>query len=203
MHTKSSHQAYRSQGNRFAPQSIAMLQVRLLTFAISTSLIQCIVIWGSTVLVHSSFLKLAFQLWNSIESRHFPRFYFEIASYHCENEFHQYDSTGHSNSGSGVKEFACSTILFPFHSLFSLLFRQHQASNPVRRMPNSLNCWRLQKKVLLEASGRSKTFPVIPVPFWLSHGNPESQRGKVLGLRTVEAWSGTWVAPELLPDSGS
>ena len=33
--------------------------------------------------------------------------------------------------------------------------------------------------------------------------NPESQRGKVLGLRKAEFRSGTWVAPELLLDSGS
>ena len=37
-------------------------------FAISTSLIQCLVRWGSAVLEHTSVLKLTFQLWNSTES---------------------------------------------------------------------------------------------------------------------------------------
>ena len=48
-----------------------------------------------------------------------------------------------------------------------------------------------------------QTFPAKPVPISVLRGNPESQRGKVLGLRIVEVRSGTWVAPELLPDSRS
>ena len=43
--------------------------------------------------------------------------------HHCENKFHQYDSTCHFYCGSGMKELTFSTILFSFNSLFSLLFR--------------------------------------------------------------------------------
>ena len=58
-------------------------------------------------------------------------------------------------------------------------------------------------KILLEQVVVQKTFPVTTSAFSASRGNPESQRGKVLGLGIVEVRSGTWVAPELLLDSGS
>ena len=45
------------------------------------------------------------------------------------------------------------------------------------------------------AGDRSKTSPIILVQFCVFRGNPESQRGKVLEIRIVEAWSRTWVAP--------
>ena len=121
-------------------------------------------------------------------------------SYHRENKFHQYDSTYHFNIRSDVIETTYSTILFSFHSLS--LFAVSVVS--------CLNSWEVDAEFfeLLKivedspswADGRAKTFPIIPVQFCVLRGNSESQRCKVLGLRIVELRSGTWVAPELLPD---
>ena len=43
------------------------------------------------------------------------------------------------------------------------------------------------------ASRLSKTFPEVPMEFLVSNGNPESQRGEVLGLGILKGWLGTWM----------
>ena len=54
------------------------------------------------------------------------------------------------------------------------------------------------------AGGRSQTFPRRLVHiFCVFAAIQNRKRGKVLEFRIVEVWSGTWVAPELLPHSGS
>ena len=70
-------------------------------------------------------------------------------------------------------------------------------------MPNSLNFRREPKVVLLDQAVVQKTFPEVPIVFRLSSGNPESRLRISLALGIINDWLGTWVAPELLPDSGS
>ena len=48
-----------------------------------------------------------------------------------------------------------------------------------------------------------KKFPVVPIQFCVSRGNPESRRDIRLVLGMGQGWLGTWVALKLLPDSGS
>ena len=106
---------------------------------------------------------------------------------------HQFDSTYHIYFGSEVKNYVFNDSLFIPLSLF-LAVSEDAKFFELLKIEEDSPSW---------ASGRSKTFPVILVPFCVSRGNPESQRGEVLGLRIVEVRSGTWVAPDLLPDSGS
>ena len=75
MQTQSSHQAYRSRGS-LRPVIDCDVTRSSIDFAISTSLIHCIVRWGSADFEHTSVLKLTFQLWNSMESGKFSQVQF-------------------------------------------------------------------------------------------------------------------------------
>ena len=79
-------------------------------------------------------------------------------SHHCENKFHQYDLTIHLHFGS-VAEFA---VLVSFHSPASLYFLPYQVSVLEKMRPNSWNCWREQKFVLLEQMVVRKRFLMYP-----------------------------------------
>ena len=159
MQTQSSHQAYRNQGNR-APQSIAMSKIHQLMCNLnffdpehSDPRIR----WSWTNLsaeVDFPALKFRVRKFSKVPFRK-KEFSFN-PSYHCENKFHQYDSTLQPLFGSEVKELTYSTILVSFHSRFSLLFRQYQVSFPEKRMPNSLNWWRCVEDSPSWAGGRSK-----------------------------------------------
>ena len=123
-------------------------------------------------------------------------------SYHRENEIHQYDSTFHFYFGSEVIESAYSMIRFS--SLFLYLLSLKTSSfKSWDEDAKFFELWKIVKGSPSWTSGRSKTFHSLPVQFCVFRGNPESQRGKVLEFRIVEVWSGTWVAPELLPVSRS
>ena len=108
-------------------------------FVIWTSLIQCIMIWGSSVLGQNLSPEVGFPALKFHRVRKFAKIQFRdrnsriIHHNFMRKKFHQYDSTCHFYFGSGMKESTYSTILFSFHSLFSLLLRQCQTSIPERR----------------------------------------------------------------------
>ena len=105
----------------------------LIVFAISTSLIQSMVTWGSALFWQTS--ALVFQLWNSVESGNFPRFHstIEIVG---SNKFPLYGIAFHFCFGSEVLQSMYSTNLFSFHH-FVLMYRQASGLNL------GVNCGRL------------------------------------------------------------
>ena len=84
--------------------------------AISTSLIQSIVIWGTAVRRQTTVLKLTFLPFRKSEISDNP-------SYHIENKFHQCDSAVHFYFWKRVGIDVLHDSLFISLSLFSLLFR--------------------------------------------------------------------------------
>ena len=122
-------------------------------------------------------------------------------SFHCENKFHRYDST--STLEVVWRNWCIYRFSFHFTLSFPCCFGSIRSQYSWEEDAQFFELLKIVEDSPYWAGGRSKSFPLIPVPFCVSRGNPESQRGKVLGLRIVEVPSGTWVAPELLPDSGS
>ena len=89
----------------------------------------------------------------------FPRL--EISgnpSHHCENKFHQSRSKLQRLFGSVVQVSTNFAILVSFHFLVALCFLECQVSILEKRMPNSLNCWREYRLVLLKQVVVQKRF---------------------------------------------
>ena len=171
-------------------------------FAISTSLIQSKVIWRSAALRQTSvdFPALKFQRVRKFSktpsrNRNSPIIHHTIVRISSTNVVQ------HTTSSLEVRWRNWRLQRFSFHFTISFSWRVDSIRSEflwgwcqILWIAEDNPSW---------ARGRSKTFPVIPLPFCVSRDNPESQRGKVLGLRLVEVWSGTWIAPELLPGSRS
>ena len=179
-----------SKPGQFCPVIDRDLIRSLRAFAISTSLIQSMVIWGSAVFWLTS--ALVFQLWNSVESGNVPRFHSTIEIVGSKQVPAVWDSIPLLlwKWGATVDVFN-ESLLIPSLCLDVSIV-------------SGLDSWEEDAKFfeLLKivedspswAGDRSKTSPIILVQFCVFRGNPESQRGKVLELRIVEVWSGTWVA---------
>ena len=102
--------------------------------------------------------------------------------------------------GTSIDEFCGSRLTS--HFTVALYFLECQVSILEKRMPNSLNCWRSWGSSS-RAGSRSKNVS------WSTHNIPCIVRQSRIaathgsGTRNSRSWLGTWVAPELLADSGS
>ena len=119
-----------------------------------------------------------------MESKIFPRFHSRSRNsriiHHANVRISSTSMIQNSTPTLEVIESAYSTIPFSYLSLLSL---KDHISNLEKKMPNSLNCSRLERFVLLEQVVVQKTFPIIPVQFCVFRGNPESQRGQSSGTQ--------------------
>ena len=167
--------------------------------ATSPSLIHSTVTWGSAVRRQTSVLKLTFQLWSSKKVWTFSKILLCNRNtriiHHKNVRISSTSMIRNSIPPLEVKWLSRRNQWFPFHISPCCLWniRSQNLTGRCQILWIAEDFWGL-------SFGRSKT---SAVPFSVLRGNPESQRGKVLELRIVEVWSGTWVAPELLRDSGS
>ena len=147
----------------------------------STSLIQCTVMWGSAVLVQTSFSWLTFQLWSSTSESGYlglsivplweqvPPVWFNIPSFYL----------------NGVKESTYSTISFSFHSL---------PCSSGSTKPQLLRGWCQIHWIVEDCNTRT-------IQCITRQSRIATKQGS--GTEKYQFDLEPWVAPELLPDSGS
>ena len=174
-----------------------------INFAISTSLIHCIVRWGSADFEHSSVLKLTFQHWNSIESGNVHKCNSEIGTLGSSITplWEQVPPVWFNRPPPLQKrstriDECCGSRRISLSDFSEI----PSASGPSLFLKENVKFLDLLKRVEFcpsWAGSHSNTFPEVPIMFRGLCGNPESRQCTVLGLGMVEGWPGTWVAPEL------